>query len=165
MASTIKKATFDDLYHTFATILDHIDKALAKEGKKKLKGDYTPPSNIKTFLQGVERNAIKKTAKELDMGVSTARERWKTLSLPLPFYAALESNEISYSKAKAVSGLNFDPEDDRDVDVASHILEKVKDLPVKEVKAVAEEMYTDAKLWSPSDVVMRRLAEQYEISE
>ena len=117
-------------------------------------------------MQALERQAVKQTAEDLGLGVSTIRERWKTMSLPLPFYNALENGEISYSKAKAVSALRFDPDNDKDIECAENILLKIMDnVPTKQIKEIAQQEMNDIGIWNQNDVVMRSLAAQKELIE
>jgi len=169
MASTIKKTTFEDLHETFATILKNIDAFLleAKDDQEIGQAVWSGKAkNFKTFLQGIEREAIKKSAEELDMSDSTVRERWKTLSLPLPFYDALEAEEVSYSRFKPLGILNFDINSEADNKCAEKILTRIKeDIPIKKIRGIAEEEMLNAKIWNQNHIVMKRLAEQHGITE
>ena len=100
MSSIIKKTTFEDLYNTFSGVLNRIDEILIEAKEKNPDNVFEGHKNLKMFFQATERQAIKETSVELGISDSSTRERWKVMSLPHPFYSAIELGEVSYSKIK-----------------------------------------------------------------
>ena len=165
MSSIIKKTTFEDLYNTFSGVLNRIDKLLIEAKEKNPDNIFEGHKNLKMFFQAIERQAIKETSVELGISDSSTRERWKVMSLPHPFYDAIESGEVSYSKVKPLIVLNFDPEGDKDIEASEKIVERIQDLHIKEIRDVAQEELNEAGVWNESDIVIRRLAEQCGITD
>lgn len=165
MATTIKKASFDELQNTLSVMGNKIDTLLqkAKQGKrgKKIWDGF---KTYKDFLKHIESVATKEIASELSMGESTIRERWKALTLPDPVYFALEKDEISFSKIKPLTAINFDFEDPNDVKVAQEIVDEIKkNISLEEIKELVK---TKAKsIWHSKDIVMERFAEQNGIND
>jgi len=159
----IKKTIFDELHTTFNTVLTYVDNTLI-EAKKNGGKVWEGKKNFKTFLQDIEKTAIKKTAEELKLTVSTVNERWKVLTLPYPFYFAVENGAMSYSKLKPMINFNFDFNGDKDNECAKRILSRIinDNKPLKDV--AQEEMLVDG-IWNESDITMRRIAEQHGITE
>lgn len=165
MAAIIKKAEFSELVDTLISICHSIDELLfkAKEGKKGEK-IWQGHKNYKLFLKHIESEAVKKSAKELGLGETTVRDRFRVLSLPYPVYLAMEQNEITFSKAKHLTNINFDFDDLDDVKIAQEIVEEIKKgTSEKEIKELVKNR--SKEVWHQGDVVVHRLAEQNGISE
>ena len=163
MASTVKKAPFEELYETFTTVLSSIDTKLDDTKKsKKGKSIWSGHSNYNTFLKQIERQAIKDAAKTLNVSDGTVRERWKVLTLPIPVFSAIEEGEISYSKAKPLTSINFDTESDEDQIVVNELLDAIKEgISVKELKEKVKEEST--KIWNHSSITMQNIASHHNL--
>ena len=159
MASPIKKATFDDLFTTLQAVANNIDRLLQEAKELNKDKAWSGYPNFKSFLKDVEVKAIKGSAKELNLGDTTVRDRWKVLTLPTPVFDAIESGQFSFSKVKPLVAINFDFENDKDIEVAEEILNELrKGLTAKEIKEVVKEKAT--QIWNGNDIVVKRLAEQ-----
>ena len=123
----IHKTTFDELYNTMNTVCKKVDIQFAIT-RLKNKGNkiYDGFDNYKEFLHHVETTAIREAAKELNLGETTVRDRWKIMSLPLPVYDAIETDTISFSKLKPLTTINFDMENEKDVELAQKIVDEIQ---------------------------------------
>lgn len=160
MAQGIKKISFEEIADTMVTMENKIDSFLT-EAKKENKGKkvwYGFP-NFKTFLKNIERRAVKETAKKYNLGETTIRERWKILTLPTPVFTALEAGIISLSKARLMTAINFDFENDNDIKIAEKIVEEIKKgISVDEIKTLVTK--ESSKIWNESDITMFNIAKQ-----
>jgi len=165
MASLIKKAEFGELVDTLISVCHSIDD-LIKKAREEKKGNriWYGHKNFKVFLKHIESEAIKKSAKELDMGETTVRDRFRVLTLPYPVFEAVEDDSISFSKAKYLTSINFDFDSDSDARIAQEIVDEIKKgISEKDIKEVVKKR--SKEIWNSGDVVMHRLAEQNKISE
>lgn len=164
MASAVKQTTFEEYRLTLATVLNKIDEALTiiKNRQKNLPV-WKGFDSFKDFLKDLEKTALKNAAKELEIGSTTVRDRWRVLTLPFPVYAAIEDGDITFSKAKLLTAINFDFDNDNDAEVAYSIVKEVKGgMKVPDIKKLVEEK--SPEVWNPSDIVMQRIAEQHGIT-
>jgi hypothetical protein len=164
MASAVKKTTFEEYHLTLATILNNIDEALTViKNRQKNLPVWKGFDSFKDFLKDVEKAALKKSAQDLEIGTTTVRDRWRVLTLPFPVYAAIEDGDITFSKAKLLTAINFDFDNDSDAQVASDIVQEIKGgLKVPEIKKLVEEK--SPEVWNPSDIIMQRIAGQHGIT-
>ena len=124
---------------------------------------YEGFDNYKEFLHHVETTAIREAAKELNLGETTVRDRWKIMSLPLPVYDAIETDTISFSKLKPLTTINFDMENEKDVELAQKIVDEIqKDITLDEIKALVKK--ESVNIWNSSTVLMEMFAKQNGIS-
>lgn len=161
MANPIKKVEFSELYNTMTKVCAIIDGLFmqTKTGKKKGKKIYDGFSSYKEFLHHIETEAIKVSAKELDLGETTVRDRWKIMTLPLPVLDALEANEVSFSKLKPLTTINFDIENPKDVDLAQRLIDEIKkDISMDEIKALVKK--ESVNIWNSQTVLMEMFAKQ-----
>ena len=83
------------------------------------------------------------------------------MTLPIPLYDALESGDITFSKAKLATVLSFSPEDDDSIEVAENIVEAMKsNRLVADVKAAIQE--EGKKIWNPSTAVLESYLHQHQ---
>jgi len=166
MASAVKKTTFEDYQQTLSTVLDNIDKHLIHvKNRQKNLSVWKGFDSFKDFLKDVEKKALRQTVKDLELATSTVRDRWKVLTLPTPVYSAIEDGRISFSKAKPLTAIDFDFENDNDIAVAEEIVKEIeeKKIAIKDIKDLVAEY--SPKVWNPSDIIIQRIAEQYGITE
>lgn len=160
MASIIKKLSFDELYPTLEEMCKYIDERFqnAKKGKKGQK-IYDGFDNYKEFLIKIESDASKHVAELFGLTSSTIKERWKVLTMPFPVYNALENNELTLSKLKPLMLINWDFDDDKDVEITKKIVVALKkNISPAQLRDLIKEECKD--LWHSSTAVMERLAAQ-----
>ena len=161
----IKKAEFSELVDTLISVCHSIDELLIKAREEK-KGNmiWHGHKNFKAFIKHIESEAIKKSAKELKLGETTVRDRFRVLTLPYPVYAAMECGDITFSKAKQLTAINFDFDDINDAKVAQEIVDGIKTgISEKEIKELVKSR--SKEVWHQGDVVVHRIAEQNKVSE
>ena len=160
----IKKASFDELYNTMNTVCKKIDEQFTKfKIQNKGKKIYDGFANYKEFLHHIETNAIKDTAKELGLGETTVRDRWRIMTLPLPVYNALEYDEVSYSKLKPLTTIVFDIENTKDIELAQKLVDEIKkDIKLDDIKAMVKKEAVN--IWNSKDVLMEMFAKQHGVS-
>ena len=165
MASVINKAEFAELVDTLISVNNSIDTLLLKaKDDNKGKPIWTGHKNFKMFLKHIESEAVKKSSKELELSETATRDRFRVLSLPYPVYSALEENELTFSKAKHLTAINFDFEDPNDVNIAQEIVDQIKTgISEKDIKELVKNR--SKEVWHQGDVVVHRLAEQNKIDE
>jgi len=166
MAQQIKKATFDELYETYDIMCKNIDALLltAKRNLKPCIKIWHGHPNFKDFLLHIETEAIKKTAVETNLSDTAVRDRWKIMSMPQPVYEALEAGEVTLSKLKPMSSINFDFNNEKDIESAKRLVDAIKqNMPPDELKELIKKEAISC--WNPKDIVMIRLAEQNNITE
>jgi len=164
MSTIIKKATFEELYNTFVTVCQNIDALFLdikeRDTKKKV---YDGFPTYKDFLIHLENEACKKTAEELKLGETTVRDRWKTLTLPISVYDALEKDEIAFSKAKVLTAINFSLDNPQDDEIANKLVGEIKkDIPLAQIKELVKA--ESKNIWNSKTVVMEMLASQHGIN-
>jgi len=165
MASTIKKITFDEYYKTFSVILNKVDQEfkLIKDRQKNLlvwKGF----DNYKEFLKSIEKRVLKEASVQLDITFATTRDRWRVFTLPTPVYSAMEAGDITFSKAKLLTQINFDFENDDNIQIAEEIVQMIKSgMTNGLIKELVETK--SAAAWNISEIVMSNLAKQHDITE
>ena len=160
MTSAVKKTTFEEYRQTLELILKHIDKActLIKNRQKNL-SVWKGFDSFNDFLRDMEKDALSSAADELQIARTTIRDRWHILTLPAPVYCAIESGEISFSKAKPLASIHFDFENDDDIYVSHEIVKEIKNgLTIKEIKELVEKK--SSEVWNKSTIVMERIAKQ-----
>jgi len=164
MTSAIKKTTFKEYQETLTTILKYIDEALVRvKNRQKNLSIWKGYGNYNDFLKTIEKGALKETTKEMGLGATTVRDRWRILTLPSPVYCAIEDNEITFSKSKYLTSINFDFENDGDIKVASEIVEEIKTgLTNPKIKDLVASR--SAEIWNQSTIIMSRIAEQHGIT-
>lgn len=165
MATTIKKAEFGELVDTLISVCHSVDELLLK-ARQEQKGYmiWNGHKSYKLFLKHIESEAIKKSALELGLGETTVRDRFRVLTLPTPVFLAMESGDITFSKAKNLTAINFDFDDINDVKVAQEIVDEIKKgIAEKDIKEIVKNRSKD--VWHQGDIVVHRLAEQNKISE
>jgi hypothetical protein len=107
---------------------------------------------------------LKDIAELQGLGSTTVRDRWKILTLPSPVFCAIELGEISFSKAKPLTSIAFDFESDKDCEICSEIVDKIKDGgKVADIKEAVSE--ASSKVWNEATIIMQRIAEQHGINE
>lgn len=156
---------FDEYYQVLKMMLDKIDKCLViiKNRQKNL-SVYHGFNSYKEFLKSIEDSAIKSVAKELNLTPSTIKDRWKSLTLPLPVYDALETGKITYSKAKLLTKINFDFENNNDVQISQEIIDYIlSGAKISDINIFIEEK--SKNIWNESSIIMKRFAEQHSITE
>lgn len=165
MPSPVKKTTFEEYRQTLATILSYVDKELTviKNRQKNLLS-WKGFDSFKDFLKHIEKFALQHASEDLKISDTTIRDRWHVMCLPLPVYSAMESEEITFSKAKFLTAINFDFENDSDIQVSDSLVEMIKSgLTNPQIKQMVQDHMS--KVWNPSDIVMKRIAEQHGINE
>ena len=165
MTSAVKHTSFDEYQNTLSVILKEIDDSLMQiKNRQKNFPVWKDYKNYQDFIREVERTALKRAAKELGIGDTTIRDRWHVLTLPTPVYNALESGDISFSKAKFMTAIHFDFENDNDVAVAEEIVVEIKGgLNNPQIKDLVEKK--SAQVWNKKDIVVQRLVEQHGMTE
>jgi len=165
MATIIKKAEFGELVDTLISVCHSIDELLLKaKEQNKGKSIWNGHKSFKLFLKHIEAEAVKKSAKELGLGETTVRDRFRVLTLPTPVFLAMEAGEITFSKAKHLTAINFDFEDDNDIKIAQEIVDEIKKgISEKEIKEIVKGRSKD--VWHQGDIVVHRLAEQNKIGK
>ena len=159
MANTTK-LSFSEIYPVLDEMCKYIDHRLwkAKRGKKEHKV-YEGYGSFKEFLIDIESDAIKFVAEKLKLTSTTVKERWKILTMPMPVYSALESEELNISKLKSLALTNWDFEDPQDVAITQEIVDAIKkDISASELRTLIKEKCKD--MWRSSTVVMEHLAQQ-----
>ena len=165
MSGAVKKTTFEDLQDTLSIILSRIDELL-KESKGHANGKpiWHKQKSFKAYLKKIEKDALKDATELLGLGATTVRDRWKILTLPHPVYSAIESGEISFSKAKPLTSIVFDFESDSDSEVCFELVEYIKQgAKLAEIKEAVSDF--SSKVWNESSIIMQRIAEQNGITE
>lgn len=165
MASIIKKVEFSELVDTLISVGNSIDELL-RQSKVNNKGQviWNGYKSFKLFLKHIESEAVKKSAKELGLGETTVRDRFRVLTLPCPAYLAMESGDITFSKAKHLTAINFDFEDANDIKIAQEIVDEIKNgISEKEIKELVKAR--SKEVWHQADIVVYRFAEQNNINE
>ena len=163
MTSAIRHTTFDEYHKTLSLILDNIDKAfkLIKDRQKNLLVWHEYPS-YKDFLKIIEKEALSVSSKELGIASTTIRDRWHVLTLPVSVYSAMEEGVITFSKAKLMTVINFDFENNSDILIAEEIVQKIiSGLTNAEIKELIQKR--SSEVWNGSQIIMERLAEQNDI--
>ena len=160
MASKVKQAEFDTLHDTLLTVEKSIDTQLDEAIAQNPDKPWDGQANIKIFLKSVERTAIKDAAEKLDMSESSVRDRWHILTLPSPAYFALESGEITMSKAKLLTAINWDFNNTKEAEIAEGIVKEIKrGGTVESIKAMVTKAGT--QIWNSSDVTVHNMAKQH----
>ena len=164
MTSAVKKTTFEEYRETLTIVLKHIDEAFVHiKNRQKNLSVWKGCENYNSFLRDVEKSALKSTVKELGLGSTTVRDRWRVLTLPASVYCAIEDGEITFSKAKLMTAINFNFNNDADIKVASEIVDEVKSgLTNPKIKEMVSARSSD--VWNHSTVVMAQIAEQHDIT-
>jgi len=160
MSLAVKETMFEEYQQTLIAVSKHIDDACTHiKNRQKNLSVWKGFESYSDFLKNIEKSALKMAADELQMTIATIKNRWQILTLPAPVYCAIEAGEISFSKVKPLTVINFDFENDNDIEVASEIVEEIKKgLTLKEIKKVVEAK--QSKVWNKSTIVMERLLEQ-----
>ena len=163
MASKVKQAEFDNLHDTLLAVEKSIDAQLDEAIAQNPEKPWDGQANLKSFLKSVERTAIKNAAEELDMSESAVRDRWHILTLPSPVYYALESGEITMSKAKLLTAINWDFESEKESAIAEEIVKEIKrGGSVDSIKAMVTKAGT--QVWNSSDITVHNMAKQHGIA-
>lgn len=161
MPSAVKKTDFSEYQQTLSVITNFIDKELQTiKGRQKNLPVWHGHKSFKYFLKDLEKKALKNASEEMGLAATTVRDRWSILTLPFPVYAAIEDGDISLSKAKPLTKMNFDFESENDASIAMEIVERIKNekLSINDIKAMVEEK--SSQVWNESTIVVQRVAEQ-----
>ena len=160
MSLAVNKTIFEEYRQTLVVVSKHIDDACTHiKNRQKNLSVWKGFKSYGDFLKNIEKNALKMASDDLQMALVTIKNRWRVLTLPAPVYCAIEAGEISFSKVKPLTAINFDFENDNDIKVAAEIVEEIKKgLTIGEIKKVVEEK--QSKVWNKSTIVMERLLEQ-----
>jgi len=161
MTSAVKQTTFEEYYETMVVMLAYLDKELTHiKNRQKNLSVWKGYKNYLEFLKTIERDALKHTIKELGLAKTTIRDRWMVMTLPAPVYCSIESGDITFSKAKIMTSINFDFENDSDIKVADEIVEQIKSgISNPEIKELVKTRSPD--VWNPSTIVIQKIAEQH----
>ena len=163
MASKVKQAEFDSLHDTLLTVEKSIDAQLDEAITQNAEKPWDGQANLKSFLKSVERTAIRSAAEKLDMSESAVRDRWHILTLPSPVYFALESGEITMSKAKLLTTINWDFDNPKEAEIAETIVSEIKrGGSVDSIKAMVTKAGT--QIWNSSDITVHNMAKQHGIA-
>ena len=166
MAGIIKATSFDDLYSTMTKVERYIDnrfkRLLHRNKGSRIWDGY---ASWKAFLQDVEKQAIEQASIDLKLAFKTVKDRWKIMTLPLPFYCAIEDGGISFSKLKPVTSVNWDFNNPENNSLAKSIVKEIieKKMSPKEIRAlVAEKCKT---VWNESHITVENIATQHRFNE
>jgi len=164
MAVTKTKTSFSDCQEVLSIVLRYIDEEIQHiKNRQKNLPVWRGYDNYKAFLTEVEKKSLKSAANELGITLKSVKDMWHVMTLPTPVYSAIENDEISFSKAKYLTAINFDFNNESDAKVAGEIVEEIKSgLAIPEIKDIIEKMSVD--VWNQSTVVMSSIMSQQGVS-